>query len=79
MRSRDGSMSVMPVTPFRNAGSDLVDAACRYTQWENTLKYFGQLTELNYLTHIVCRLFERRDLPDDSDSKVTLFSRVVFR
>ncbi len=34
------------------------------------MRFFGNTRELNYLTHIVCRLFERQDVPADSDKKV---------
>lgn len=41
------------------------------SEWETSLNYFGHVSELNYLTHIVCRLYERLDIPADSDRRVS--------
>ena len=46
------------------------DDSVGHSEWETSLNYFGHLAELNYLTHIVCRLYERLDVPADSERRV---------
>lgn len=63
-------VSNLGTAPFLNAGGDAAHGSGG--QWQSSLDYFGHNPELNYLTHVVCRLYERVDLPHDSDKKFTV-------
>jgi hypothetical protein len=52
-----------PATGFPSAAAP-GEAPGAKSEWKDSLAYFGNIVELNYLTHIICRLFELRNVPE---------------
>eukprot|EP00048_Salpingoeca_helianthica_P003890 m.71548 g.71548 ORF g.71548 m.71548 type:complete len:1135 (+) comp12954_c0_seq1:1094-4498(+) len=68
LRSPVGLRAILS-SPFTSLVDGEAREAARETARDFSSTYFANLTELNYLTHIVCRLYERPDLPEGSDDK----------
>eukprot|EP01147_Barroeca_monosierra_P002118 gene2118-5158_t len=44
-------------------------SSCGFPVWQTGMRYLSETPELNYLSQIVCRLFERSDVPEDDTNR----------
>lgn len=44
-------------------------ASCGFKTWCSGMRYLSESTELNYLSQVVCRLFERPDVPESDPDR----------